>query len=180
MRQYLGYGRSPCFCPAQDKAASPLSGECQALRNDGKWVDYVEKLASEIGAGASLILALRLRPRLCGGCGGWHGDQLGHFPEVLGGGCEEGLVPCAVWTSQAQAIHSEDALEVREQHFDLLALAARDEIGVGGGDIAGEIPGALVDCRAPSWTERSILRAGWVGQQRGLRAQASQSSLLER
>lgn len=86
-----------------------------------------------------------LRPRLCGGWGGWHRDQLGHFAEVLGGGGEEELVSCAVWTSQAQAIHSENALEVREQHFDLLSLAARDQIGVGRGDIAGELPGALVN-----------------------------------
>jgi hypothetical protein len=42
----------------------------------------------------------------------------------LGGGGEEELVSCAVWTSQAQAVHPEDALEVREQHLDLLSLAA--------------------------------------------------------
>ena len=86
--------------------------------------DCVEKPAPETGAGAILIVVRRLVPRLCGGCGGWHGDQLGHLAEVLGGGGEEELVSCAVWTSQAQAIHSEDALEVREQHLNLLSLAA--------------------------------------------------------
>ena len=74
--------------------------------NVRKWVDCVEKPGAEIGAGASLSGALKLRPRLCGGWGGWHGDQLGHFAEVLGGGGEEELVSCAIWTSQAQAIHS--------------------------------------------------------------------------
>ena len=71
--------------------------------------DCIEKPGAEIGSGASLSGALRLRPRLCGGWGGWHGDQLGHLAEVLGGGGEEELVSCTVWTSQAQAIHSEDA-----------------------------------------------------------------------
>ena len=113
--------------------------------NDRVWVDCVEKPGAEIGAGASLIAARRLCPRLCGSWGGWHRDQLGHLAEVLSGGGEEELVSCAVWTSQAQAIHPEDALEVREQHFDLLALTARDQIGVGRGDIAGKITGALVD-----------------------------------
>ena len=112
--------------------------------DDGKSTDCVEKPAPETGAGAILIVVRRLVPRLCGGCGGWHGYQLGHFAEVLGGGGEEELVSCSVWTSQAQAIHPEDALEVREQHLDLLSLAARDQIGVGCGDIAGEITGALV------------------------------------
>ncbi len=104
--------------------------------------DCVEKPGAEIVAGASLDAARRLGPRLCGGRGSWHGDQLGHLAEVLGGGCEEEeLVSCAVWTSQAQAIHSEDALEMGEQHLDLLALAARDQIGVGRGDITGQITG---------------------------------------
>lgn len=44
-----------------------------------------------------------------------------------------------------KAIHLEDALEVREQHLDHLSLATRDQIGVGRGDVAGEITGALVD-----------------------------------
>lgn len=109
------------------------------LAYDRSWVDCVEKPGAGIGADASLSAARRLGPRLCGGWVGCHGDQLGHLAEVLGGGGEEELISCAVWTSQAQAIHSEDALEVREQHFDLLSLAARDQIGVGRGDIAGQI-----------------------------------------
>jgi hypothetical protein len=34
------------------------------------------------------------------------------IPEVLGGGCEEELVAGAAWSSQAQAIELEDALQV--------------------------------------------------------------------
>jgi len=79
------------------------------------------------------------------GLGGWHRDQLGHLAEVLGSRREEELISCSVWTSQAQAIQPEDALEVREQHFDLLSLPTGDEICVGRGDIARQITGALVD-----------------------------------
>lgn len=88
---------------------------------------------------------LGLAPAYAGGWGGRHLDQLCHFAEVLDGGGEEELVSCAVWTSQAQAIHPEDALEVRKQYLDLLSLAARDQIGVRRGDIASQIPGALMD-----------------------------------
>ena len=56
------------------------------------------------------MAAPRLGPRLCGGWGGWHRDQLGHLAEVLGSGGEEELVFCSVWTSQTQAIHPENAL----------------------------------------------------------------------
>jgi hypothetical protein len=52
-----------------------------------------------------------------GRCSGLH--QLRHFPEVLGGGCEEELVACAAWSSQAQPAEFEDALQVRKQYLDL-------------------------------------------------------------
>lgn len=74
-----------------------------------------------------------------------HGDQIGPLTGILGGRCKEKLVSCAVWTSRAQTIHSEDALEVSERHFDLLALAARNQKGVSRGDIVSKITGALVD-----------------------------------
>jgi hypothetical protein len=68
-----------------------------------------------------------------------------HLAKHLGAGGEEEVASCAVGTAQSQVIHSDDALEVREQHFALLSLPARDEMGVGGGDIAGQITGALMD-----------------------------------
>ena len=56
---------------------------------------------------------------------GWpEWQEFRHFPEVLGGGGEVELVAGAVWSAQSQAIEPEDALEVREQHLDLLALAS--------------------------------------------------------
>jgi len=56
-----------------------------------------------------------------------------------------------IWTrpwhhlDRAGAIELQDALEVREQHLDLLSLAARGDVGVGGGDFAGEIASPCVD-----------------------------------
>lgn len=50
-----------------------------------------------------------------------------------------------LWTSRAQTIYSEDALELSEQHFDLLALTARNQIGVGCDNLVSKITGALVD-----------------------------------
>ena len=101
----------------------PFPPQSRPFGDDRNWADCVEKPGAEIGAGASLIVSL-LCPRLCGCWGGWHRDQLCHLAEVLGGGGEEELVSCSVWTSQTQAIHPEDALEVREQHLDLLPLTA--------------------------------------------------------
>lgn len=52
-----------------------------------------------------------------------HWDQFREFAEVLGCCCEMELVTRAIGTSQSQAIELQDALEVGEQHLDLLALA---------------------------------------------------------
>ena len=51
-------------------------------------------------------------------------DQLGELAEVLGGGSEEELVLGTIRAPQAQAVQLQDALEVGEQHLDLLPLAA--------------------------------------------------------
>lgn len=53
-----------------------------------------------------------------------HRDDLGHFAEVLGCCGKVELVSCTIGSSQAQAIQFQDALEVSEQHLDLLPLAA--------------------------------------------------------
>jgi hypothetical protein len=84
-------------------------------------VDCVEKPAAEIEASASLGTLWRARPRLFGRWGGGHRDQRSHLAEVLSGGGEEELVSCAVWTSQAQAVKPQDALEVGEQHLNFFA-----------------------------------------------------------
>src|SRR5690606_27251663 len=72
-------------------------------------------------------------------------DQSGHFPQVLGCGSQEELILCSIWSSEAQAIQLEDAFEVREQHLDLLSLAAGGQIGVGLRQVASQIAGAFMD-----------------------------------
>jgi hypothetical protein len=76
---------------------------------------------------------------------GRHRDQLGELPEVLGGGSEEELVFCAVRASEAQAVQLQDALEVREQHLDLLPLAPGSQISICQRQITSEIARAFMD-----------------------------------
>jgi hypothetical protein len=57
-----------------------------------------------------------------------------HTMDVTGGGRATSLVLCdccqrelklrAAWSSQAQSVEPQNALEVREQHLNLLAIAA--------------------------------------------------------
>ena len=47
-------------------------------------------------------------------------QHLGQLAEVLSGSGEEELIFGAVGASEAEAIQLEDALEVREQHLNLL------------------------------------------------------------
>ena len=75
----------------------------------------------------------------------WYLDQFGEFPEVLGGGGEVELVAGAARTTQSQPVELQDAFEVREQHLDLFALAARGLVSLGLGDVASHVAGALVD-----------------------------------
>lgn len=53
-----------------------------------------------------------------------HRSDLCHFAEVLGCGGQVELVSGSIWTPKTQAIQLQDALEVGEQHLDLLSLAA--------------------------------------------------------
>ena len=50
-------------------------------------------------------------------------DQLGELTQVLSRGGQEELVSGAAETTQAQPVELQDALEVGEQHLDLLALS---------------------------------------------------------
>jgi hypothetical protein len=45
----------------------------------------------------------------------------------------------------AQGFELEDALELREQHLDLLSLTLRRDIGIGYGGITGQISRAFMD-----------------------------------
>lgn len=52
-----------------------------------------------------------------------HGDQPGEFPKILGGGGKNELVFCAIRTTETQPVELQDALEVSEEHFDLLPFS---------------------------------------------------------
>ena len=56
-------------------------------------------------------------------CEGPHRLHPRKLPEILGRGGEVELVSCSIRTAQAQAVQLQDALEVGEQHLDLLPLA---------------------------------------------------------
>jgi hypothetical protein len=72
-------------------------------------------------------------------------DQLCQLSEVLGGGSQQELVVSTKWTSQPEPIEAQDALQVREQHFDLLPFTARPDIGIGLRDVARNVSGLFVD-----------------------------------
>ena len=62
-----------------------------------------------------------------------------------GGGSQQELVVSTKWTSQPEPIEAQDALQVREQHFDLLPFTARPDIGIGLRDVARNVSGLFVD-----------------------------------
>ena len=84
-------------------------------------------------------------PLCSGGLQRGQWDQLCQFSEVLGGGSQEELVSSAKWTSQPQPIEAQDALELCEQHLDLLPLTPRGDVGLCPGDVACDVPCVFVD-----------------------------------
>jgi hypothetical protein len=72
-------------------------------------------------------------------------DQLCQLSEVLGGGRQEELVPSTKGASQPEAIEAQDALQVREQHLDLLPFTAQRHVGLGLRDIARNVSGLFMD-----------------------------------
>ena len=50
-------------------------------------------------------------------------NQFGELPEVLGCGGEQKFVVSAEWPSQPEPVEPQDALEMGEQHLDLLSKA---------------------------------------------------------
>ena len=78
---------------------------------------------------------------LSGLCESGRRSELGELSEVLGGCSEQELVAGAAWTAQSEPTEPEDALEVGEQHLDLLATMSRAFISrcpcQGPGNVAG-------------------------------------------
>src|ERR1700722_7631503 len=50
-------------------------------------------------------------------------NELRQLSEVLGGGGQQELIFGSTWPTQAQSIQPEDALQMREEHLDLLSFA---------------------------------------------------------
>src|SRR6478735_6912783 len=70
------------------------------------------------------------------------------------------LVPGTVWATQTQSVELQDALEVREQHLDFLSLATRRDVGVSGGDVAGQVASPFMD-RAGDLARRHVGRTAF-------------------
>ena len=77
----------------------------------------------------------------------WGGqrDQLCQLSEVLGGGSQQELVLSTKRTSQPEPVEAQDALEMCEQHLDLLPFTPRRHVGLSLGDIARNVSGVFVD-----------------------------------
>jgi len=71
--------------------------------------------------------------------------MLSELSEVLGGGCEQEFIFCAVRSAQAEASQSDNALEMREQHLDLFALASGLFIGRRSDQGSGDVPCSFID-----------------------------------
>lgn len=82
---------------------------------------------------------------LSGLCESGHWSELGELSEVLGRCSEKELVTGAAWTSQSEPTEPEDALEVGEQHLDLLSPVPRTFIGRRVGKGPGHVASVLVE-----------------------------------
>ena len=75
---------------------------------------------------------------------GRHGPELGEPSQVLRGGGQQELIPCATRATQSQTRQPQDALEVGKQHLDLLAVVTGALEGRRAGQGSGDIPGILI------------------------------------
>ena len=83
--------------------------------------------------------------RLSGGRRRPAGQELGEFPKVLGGGGEMELVPGAARASEAEPAEPEDALEVGEEHLDLLSELGGNAVLLARRNVSGHLACAFVD-----------------------------------
>jgi hypothetical protein len=96
--------------------------------------DFVEKLRVETTAicfsdgcqgGKAAV------PASCGEDRLLEGYKLRQLPQFLGCGGQQELVFGSAWSAEAQSTEPEDALQMSEEHFDLLPLPASDCVGLG-------------------------------------------------
>ena len=106
--------------------------------------DFVEKVRNRTKSSRRLIAWSKVYP-ISGRLQVGHRDQLGEFPKVLGGCCEDELIAGAIRSSQSESVELEYALEVREQHLDLLAQSSRCSTFPRLCDLARHITSVFVD-----------------------------------
>jgi hypothetical protein len=88
-------------------------------------VDFVEEpavLVPALGICGDVSEADSWLPPHVANMGAGSGMSFARFPEVLGWGGQEELV-CSIWATKAQSTESEDALQMSEEHLDLLSFA---------------------------------------------------------
>ena len=74
----------------------------------------------------------------------WATNQFAEAAQVLGDGGERELELGAAWTSQSESAESQNALQVCEQHFDLLAITTGLGKRLGPGEGTRNIAGVFV------------------------------------
>ena len=72
-------------------------------------------------------------------------DELRQFPEILGGGGQQELIFGSLWATEAQSTEPEDALQMSEEHLDLLSFSTRDGVGLGLGDRTGLVTSGFMN-----------------------------------
>ena len=68
----------------------------------------------------------------------------GQLSEVLRGSGEKEFISGAAWASEPKPAEAENALQMGEEHFNLLSELAGQAIFFGPGDVAGHLACALV------------------------------------
>ena len=109
----------------------PLRGRCSL---GPEYVDFVEEPGlwpTTICSAAAVREAKARLPASCGEDRPREGRQLRQFPQILGCGGQQELVFGSAWATETQSIEPEYALQVSEEHLDLLSFATGGGVGLG-------------------------------------------------
>ena len=104
-------GRTTAVCARTDRPVS---------------TNFVEKPSLEAAAMCVSGGCQRGKLSLSASCGeDWRRerDELRQFPQILGCGGQQELVLGSIWAAEAQATEPEDALQMSEEHLNLLSFA---------------------------------------------------------
>lgn len=75
----------------------------------------------------------------------WSRSQRSEAPQILSDGSQNKLILGASWATKPKPTKPQDALQVREPHLDLLALAAGPLKALGASERSGDVSGMLMD-----------------------------------